>query len=1101
MSHLSPSLVTPFLLAAIGLATPVFAQDRSPTAGILENLTWRAVGPAIMGGRINDIAVVESDPATYYVATAAGGILKTVNHGTTFTPIFDFETTGSIGDIAVAPSNPSVVWVGTGEANNRQSSSWGNGVYRSTDAGKTWVHLGLANTHHINRVIVHPTNPDVAWVAAVGRLWGPSEDRGVYKTVDGGKSWEKVLFIDSDTGATDLVIDPANPDIIIAATYQRRRTVFGFTGGGPGRGIHKSVDGGKTWKKMTAGLPEKDLGRIGLDIWRKDGKVVYALVESENSGSTQNPTGNGGLYRSDDGGESWKRMSGTNPRPMYFSQVRIDPTDDQTIWVLGVSMYRSKDGGRTFRNEDGISTAKVHADGHALWINPKDPRHLVLGTDGGVQVSWDSAKTFDYLNHFPLAQPYEVFYDFQQPYWIYGGLQDNGTWGAPSRTTMGSRGVTNDEWINVGGGDGFHARIDPTDHRTVYVESQYGAVRRVDPVTGETKSIRPRGEGGETLRWDWNTPFEISPHNPKKILLGANRLFISTDRGDTWRRTEDLTKNLDRNKIPVMGKNITNETLSAFDGETGYSEIVAVAESPVKEGVLWVGTDDGNVQVSTDDGKTWTNVADRIPGVPKGTYVARLVPSRFAAGRCYAALDNHRADDFKPYLFVTEDYGQTWKSIANGIPENHTLSVVREHPRAENLLFVGTERGLWTSWDRGASWNRFPKPLPTVPVDDLQIHPRDNDLILATHGRGFMILDDIGVLESVARGEATGPVSIAPPKPAVHWRQSGKKATTGDSIHIAPNPPSGAVVSFFLPKEPTEGALRIEIRDKSGKDVVRTLQAQRVSAGWNQVTWDLRHQGLATTGTGNSAGSRRPASGAGRGRGAQAGGGTAIPAGAAQGGGRQGGGGGFGGGFGGSRGPRALPGTYQVRVSVGDSVATQTLTVSDDPNIRLTDRQRKEIFDTHKTLIGLSQEASTLRSALEGMRRGLTSAEEKATGDLKKEAAALRTSVEAVLATVAPVPRRSGTGGSGGEGGDVPNFNAISAMMGSTLTGRTTAAMMGFESITEPVSAATKAEAKTLQGLARGARKETDKLEKAVESLNAKLVAAKFEPVSTTSDN
>jgi len=1091
--------MTPLLLASLGLAVPAAAQDVSPTTGILDNLSWRAVGPAIMGGRINDIAVVESDPATYYVATAAGGILKTTNHGTTFTPIFDFETTGSIGDIAIAPSNPSVIWVGTGEANNRQSSSWGNGVYRSTDAGKTWTHLGLANTHHINRMIVHPTNPDVAWVAAVGRLWGPSEDRGVYKTVDGGKTWEKVLYIDVDTGATDLVIDPANPDVLIAATYQRRRTVFGFTGGGPGSGIHKSADGGKTWKKVSAGLPEKELGRIGLDIWRKDGKVVYALVESENSGSTQNPTGNGGLYRSDDGGDSWKRMSGTNPRPMYFSQVRIDPSDDQTIWVLGVSMYRSKDGGKTFRNEDGISNAKVHADGHALWINPKDSRHLVLGTDGGLQVSWDGAKTFDYLNHFPLSQPYEVYFDFQQPYWIYGGLQDNGTWGAPSRTLMGSRGVTNDEWINVGGGDGFYARIDPTDPRTVYVESQYGAVRRVDPVTGETKSIRPRGEGGETLRWDWNTPFEISPHNPKKILLGANRLFISTDRGDTWRRTEDLTKNLDRNKVPVMGKNITNQTLSAFDGETGWSEIITVAESPVKEGVLWVGTDDGNVQVSTDDGKSWTNVADRIPGVPKGTYVARLVPSKFAAGRCYAALDNHRADDFTPYVYVTEDFGQSWKSIATGLPEFHTLSVIREHPRAENLLFVGTERGLWTSWDRGRSWNQFGKPLPTVPVDDIQIHPRDNDLILATHGRGFMILDDIGALEAVARGDVKGAVSIAPPKPAVQWRLSSKKATTGDSIHIAPNPPSNAVVSYFLPKAPGDSAVKVEILDKNGKEVVRTIPVQRVAAGWNQVTWDLRHQGVSTasTGTGAAATGGRQRAGATRGRGGQGNPGTAptgggTPAGGQATGRQGGGGGGFGGGFGGGRGPRALPGTYQVRVTVGEASAQQTITVSDDPRIQLTDSQRRDVFQTHKALLSLSGQASALRTGLESVRRGLTAAEEKASGDLKKEVTSLRENAEAILATVAPVPRRN----TGGSGGDVPNFNAISSMMGSTLIGRTSAALQSFEGITEPVSGATKAEAKALAGVAKDAQRGLGKLEKAVEALNKKLQAAKIDPIN-----
>ncbi|MFM7323193.1 MAG: VPS10 domain-containing protein, partial [Armatimonadota bacterium] len=987
---------------------------------------------------------------------------------------------------AIAPSNPNIVWVGTGESNNRQSSSWGNGVYRSTDAGKTWKHLGLADTHHIGRVVVHPTNPDIAWVAAGGRLWGPSEDRGVYKTVDGGQTWEKSLHIDVDTGATDIVIDPADPEHLVAATYQRRRTPFGIAGGGPGSGIHVSRDGGKTWVRSTKGLPEKDLGRIGLDIYRKDGKVLYALVESENGGSTQSPTGNGGLYRSNDGGVSWERMSGTNPRPMYFSQVRIDPNDDQKIWVLGVSPYISKDGGKTFRGEDGVASSKVHADGHALWIDPKDSRHVVLGCDGGIQVSWDYGRNWDFMNTFPLAQPYEVYYDFQNPYWVYGGLQDNGTWGAPSRTLDFGRGVTNDEWINVGGGDGFHARIDPTNPRIVYTESQNGAVRRIDPVTGESKSIRPRAPQGETYRWDWNTPFEISPHDPRKILLGANRLFISNDRGDTWRRTDDLTQKIDRTKVPVMGKPITKETLSAFDGEDGYSEIVAVAESPAKAGVLWVGVDDGALQVSQDDGKTWTNLTDRLPGVPPRTYVSRVVPSKFAAGRCYVTLDGHRSNDFKPYVFVTEDFGQTWRSIAAGIPEFHTASVIREHPRAENLLFVGTERGLWVSVDRGARWQRFGAPLPTVPIDDLQIHPRDHDLILATHARGFYILDDIGALEAVARGTATGPVSIAPPKPAVHWRLGSRKATTGDKFYIAPNPSSsGATLRYFLPKDVEEGGVQIEIRDASGKQLVRTLAGARTSAGWNTVSWDLRWPAptVASGGGGTTApdagrGGQTGARGAGRGA-------SAATPGRGQGGGRPQGGG-PGGGFGGIRGTRVLPGTYEVRVVAGDALATAALSVADDPRIALADRDRKDLFDTQRRLAGAWETASAVRPRLESARRGLTTAEEKATGALKGEVEALRKSVETLLAKVAPVPARRPAG----QPGDVPDFSAIQSMMASTITGRASAAAQLLEGITEPVSATRKAEAVVIEREARDARRAADRLLRGLGALNEKLKAA-----------
>lgn len=1088
------AIAPPLLLALLGIASPIHAQVQ-PLGGLLDDLPWRAIGPAIMGGRIDDIAVVESDPGTYYVATAAGGILKTTNHGTTFTPLFEFETTGSIGDIAVAPSNPNVVWVGTGEANNRQSSSWGNGMYRSTDAGKTWKHLGLADTHHIGRVVVHPTNPDIAWVAAGGRLWGPSEDRGVYKTVDGGQTWDKVLHVDADTGATDIVIDPADPNHLVAATYQRRRTPFGIAGGGPGSGIHVSRDGGKTWSRSLKGLPEKDLGRIGLDIYRKDGKVLYALVESENGGSTQTPTGNGGLYRSGDGGDSWERMSGTNPRPMYFSQVRIDPNDDQKIWVLGVSTYISKDGGKTFRNEDGVVASKVHADGHALWIDPKDSRHVVLGCDGGIQVSWDYGRNWDYMNTFPLAQPYEVYYDFQNPYWVYGGLQDNGTWGAPNRTLDFRRGVSNDEWINVGGGDGFHARIDPTNPRIVYTESQNGAVRRIDPVTGESKSIRPRAPQGETYRWDWNTPFEISPHDPRKILLGANRLFISNDRGDTWRRTDDLTQKIDRTKVPVMGKPIGKDTLSAFDGEDGYSEIVAVAESPAKAGVLWVGVDDGTVQVSQDDGKTWANVTDRLPGVPPRTYVSRVVPSKFAAGRCYVTLDGHRSNDFTPYVFVTEDFGQTWRSIAAGIPEFHTVSVIREHPRAENLLFVGTERGLWTSVDRGARWHRFGSPLPTVPVDDLQIHPRDNDLILATHARGFYVLDDIGGLEAVARGSMNGAISLAPPKPAVHWRIGNKKATTGDKFYIAPNPSgSGAVLRYFLPKAVDEGTIQIEIRDASGKELVRSLAATRTSAGWNTVSWDLRWSAPSAPsveGSGGEATSNpeRGGQGGNRGRGAGQGGGRG------QGGARPQGG--PGGGFGGVRGPRALPGTYTVRAVVGGTVATGTVSVADDPRIELTDRQRKEIFDTHRRLGSAWEVAAGLRPRLEALRRGLTSAEEKASGPLKARIESLRREADAVLGRVAPIPARRG----GGAPGDVPDFSAIQSLMAITITGRASAAAQALEGISEPVSAEKKAEAAGLEREARDARKATDRLVRAVQALDSQLKAAGMSPIESAAND
>ncbi|MCW3097533.1 MAG: glycosyl hydrolase, repeat, partial [Chthonomonadaceae bacterium] len=520
------------------------AQTTSPYEPLLKSLSWRNIGPAIMGGRIDDFAVVENNPSIVYVGTAAGGVFKSVNRGTTWESVFDNQTVSSIGDVTVAPSDPNVVWVGTGEANNRQSSSWGDGVYKSTDAGKTWTHMGLENTHHIGRIVIDPRDPNVVCVAAGGDLWGPSKDRGLYRTTDGGKTWTKTLFINEDTGCSDLVTDLTNPDIIYTSAYQRRRSAFGFNGGGPGSGIYKSTDGGATWKKCTNGLPTGDTGRIGLDIYRKDSNIVYACVENAN----------GGVFRSEDKGETWKKMGTVSMsinayRPCYFSQIRVDPKDDQHIWMAAVNMGVSTDGGKTFRP---VGPA-IHADVHAIWIDPNNPSQALVGCDGGIQWTYDSGRTWDYMNVLALAQFYEVHYDMRKPYWVYGGLQDNGSWACPS-STLTFRGPTNDEWINVGGGDGFYVQADPVDDKTIYSESQQGAVARLNVTTGERKSIRPRPEPGEQpYRFDWNTPILISMHDHNKIFVAGNRLFISTDRGDSWRRTDDLTTNIDRTKLPIMG--------------------------------------------------------------------------------------------------------------------------------------------------------------------------------------------------------------------------------------------------------------------------------------------------------------------------------------------------------------------------------------------------------------------------------------------------------------------------------------------------------------------------------------------------------------------
>jgi photosystem II stability/assembly factor-like uncharacterized protein len=974
-----------FLLSA---ARPGVAQTSSTYEPLLKSLSWRNIGPAIMGGRIDDFAVVESNPSILYVGTAAGGVFKSVNKGTTWEAVFDNQTVSSIGDVTVAPSDPNVVWVGTGEANNRQSSSWGDGVYKSTDAGKTWTHMGLENTHHIGRIVIDPRDPNVVCVAAGGDLWGPSKDRGLYRSTDGGKTWTQTLFVNEDTGCSDLVVDLNNPDILYTSAYQRRRTAFGFNGGGLNSGIYKSTDAGATWKKCTNGLPTGQTGRIGLDIYRKDSKIVYACVENAN----------GGIFRSEDQGETWKKMGTVNMsinayRPAYFSQIRVDPKDDQHIWMAGVNMGVSNDGGKTFRP---VGPA-IHADVHAIWIDPNNPSQALVGCDGGIQWTYDAGRTWDYMNVLALAQFYEVHYDMRKPYWVYGGLQDNGSWGAPS-STLTARGPSNDEWINVGGGDGFYVQADPMDDKTIYSESQQGAVARLNVRTGERKSIRPRPEPGEPpYRFDWNTPILISSHDHTKLFVAGNRLFISNDRGDSWRRTEDLTTNSDRTKMTIMGLVPGKETMATNDGQDSFGQIVTVTESPVKAGVIYVGTDDGNLQVSRDDGKTWKNVVGNV-AVPKGTYVTRVLASRFAEGRVYATFDGHRGADFKPYVFVSEDFGATWKSVSANLPVGGAVKAVREDPHTPDLLFVGTERGLWISFDRGASWVKPPSPLPTVPVNDIQVHPREHDLILGTHGRGVWVLDDITWMEQLA-GQTNAPnAMLFDPRATVQFRTANTKAVTGSRIFTSPNAPNAAMFTYYLKSRP-DGDVKITILDKTGRTVLRELTDLSSDPGLYRVLWDTRIAGQPTAAgparpvvrpatTSEAAVTYTPTATEGATPGAQAGGGTAPgganaprragqagtrrqggPAGAGQVG---GGGGGGRGGFGGPRGPRVLPGTYLVRLTAGKEEITKQIVVEDDPRIVMTDRDRKARYDMVLRVNGISANYNQARTTLTGLKTQFT---------------------------------------------------------------------------------------------------------------------------------
>ena len=1008
-------ILRPRLFAGLGLAlialsvgvvlaqAPLGAQGGGRAAGppppppvnqsddpILKNFRWRSIGPATMGGRIDDIAVVESDPYTFYVGFATGGIFKTANNGTTWTPMFDIYPTSSIGDIAISPSNPDIIYVGTGEPNNRQSSSFGDGVYKSTDGGKTFTNVGLRETQSIGRVVVHPKDPNIVYVAAVGHLFGPNPERGVFKTMNGGKTWDRIRFIDEDTGFIDLVMDPLDPNTLYAASYQRRRVPWGFNGGGPGSGIWKTTDGGKNWAKLVGnGLPtDPIIGRIGLDLCRSKPNVIYAQIEVGASGGTgagvqasglptdpaaaaafggqraaaagqpaqagqraaaagqqapaaaQPPAApdpkRSGLWRSDDKGKTWRIVSNENNRPMYYSKVRVDPSNPEIVYTGGSSFSKSLDGGKTFRALQGIA----HSDHHAFWINPKDGRHIILGNDGGLDISYDQGATWEFVNTVAVGQFYAISADMRKPYWVCGGLQDNGSWCGPS-AVRSTTGILNSDWFRVGGGDGFYTQQDPTDWTTVYAESQDGAVSRLDLRAGRTTSVRPRapqpqraaaagtagaagaqqppadlaalaaqmggGRGGGTpnvvptpaagtqYRFYWNTPILLSPHNPSSVYVGGDRLFKSLNRGDTWTATIDLTNNMSRFDRPIMGVGGKEPMASKHDGAASYSNIVTISESPIVPTVIWVGTNDGNVQVTRDGGATWRNAVGSVPGVPKETHVSRVEASHFDAGTCYVSFDGHRTDDHKPYVFVTRDYGATWKSIAANLPTPGNVNVIREDPKNKNLLYLGTEYAFWVSLNGGAEWKRFMTGLPTVRIDDILVHPRDNDLIVGTHGRSIYIIDDITALQQLSDEVMKKDVHLCDVRPGIAWLTDTTRAiNVGGAKHFRgenPNPPRGTAISYYLRSAPA-GDVKITISDYTGR-VIRTFAGPK-DAGLNRVQWTL---------TGDP------------------------PAGAAAGGGGRGGGGG---GFGGFGGGAVEPGTYLVKLVVGGTELTTKVVVEAD---------------------------------------------------------------------------------------------------------------------------------------------------------------------------
>ncbi|WP_419164836.1 VPS10 domain-containing protein [Candidatus Palauibacter sp.] len=868
-----------------GIAAAQTASERAADAASV--LDFRELGPAIMGGRVADLAVVESDPRIFYVGLGAGGVWKTTNDGMTWDPVFDDQPTASIGAVSVAPSNPNVVWVGTGEPANRQSSPWGVGVFKSTDAGGTWTHVGLEDTRHISRIRIDPRDPDVVYVGAVGHLWGSNEERGLFKTTDGGETWENVLHIDEHTGIIDLVMDHNDPNTLFAATYQRQRTGFGFAAGGGGSGIWRTTDGGDNWTRLEQGLPEGELGRVGLDVYRRDGNLVYAIVEAREGQ---------GVYRSTDRGETWEMMSDRNPRPMYFSLIRIDPNNPERIYIAGVQASASDDGGRTWW--PGNATDQIHSDHHALWINPNDSNHLIDGNDGGLAFSRDGSVTWRSIRNMAIGQFYEIDVDMSDPYNVCGGLQDNGNWCAPHRT-QATWGVRNREWTHMWFGDGFHNHSDPMDPNIMFSESQGGNMARIDVATREGQSIRPvpRPTGDEAeddeprrYRFNWDSPFAISRHDRATIYLGGNHLFRSSDRGTTWEEASpDLTKAIDRDTLEIMGRIVTDETLSDNDGISNYGNITAFAESKHSPDALYVGTDDGNLQVTLDGGATWTNVIDQVPGVPPRTYVSRLETSSAVDGRVYVTFDGHRNDDYAPHAYVSEDHGASWRRITAGLPDGWSVNVIREHPGNPNLLFLGNEIGVYLSIDRGESWGRMRNNLPTVAVDDIAIHPRENDLVVGTHGRSIWILDDITALEEMAADVFASDFRLFGARRGTMWSM-GMDWPFQPATFIAPNPVAGIALRYYLGEGVDSDGASLEVLD--GGDVLRTMDASG-EAGLNEVVWDFRVD-----------------------RAFEADGGD---------------GGGFRGGPPPGAGPRVLPGTYTVRLTVGGESQTADVGVRLDP--------------------------------------------------------------------------------------------------------------------------------------------------------------------------
>ncbi len=851
--------------------------DENPISGInpiseinLSGLKLRSVGPALMSGRISDFAVNPDDPSEYYVAVASGNLWKTINSGITWTPVFDNEKSYSIGCVTMDPNNHNVVWVGTGENNSQRSVAWGDGVYLSKDGGKSWKNMGLKKSEHIAKIIVDPRNSNIVYVAAQGPLWASGGDRGLYKTVDCGKTWELILEISENTGVTDIVMDPRNPDVLLAASYQRRRHVFTLINGGPESALYKTSDGGKNWNKITSGIPSVDLGRIGLAISPANPDVIYAIIEAANK--------QGGIFRSKDRGESWeKRSSYMASSPQYYNELVCDPKNVNRFYSLDTYTKITENGGKTFKN---LGLKSRHVDDHALWIDPNNTKHILIGGDGGVYESYDRGKNWSFKQNLPITQFYRVGIDNAKPFYnLYGGTQDNATIGGPSQT-INVAGIVNSDWFITVFGDGFETQVDPKDPNIIYSQSQYGWLSRYDKKSGEKISIKPQpGKDEDPYRWNWDSPLLISPHSNTRLFFAANKLFRSDDRGNSWNViSDDLTRQIDRNKLPVMGKVQSVDAVSKNASTSLYGNIVTISESPLKENLLYVGTDDGLIQCSMDIGEDWEEY-EKFLEVPETTYVSCVLASQHKTNTVYASFDNHKRGDFKPYILKSEKNGKNWESIAGNLPEGNVIYTIAEDHINPELLFVGTEFGVYFTIDGGKFWNKIKTGIPTISVRDIEIQRRENDLVLATFGRGFYILDDYSPLRDINKETLEKEAHIFPIKNALMYFKSqklgyGKKGSQGETYFTADNPPFGATFTYYFKeniktkkqlrkeaekkaiekgeeiKYPTNEELDAEDKEEATylvftilddkENVVRKLKAP-AQKGVKRITWDFRY--------------------------------------------------------------------------------------------------------------------------------------------------------------------------------------------------------------------------------------------------------------------